>query len=63
MKDRVLQNISSVIVALNSISVSGKSNLANLSGSITVLEELYAALGGCTIAADNREQRENGNAE
>lgn len=51
MKDRVLQNISAVVAALNTVTVSGKNNLANLSGSIAILEELYTALGACEIIA------------
>lgn len=38
MKDQIMQNLNAVLAALNTITVSGKINLANLSGSITVIE-------------------------
>lgn len=34
MKDKIMQNLIGVLNALNNISVSGKTNLATLSGSI-----------------------------
>jgi len=40
MKNDILGRLSAVLSALNSISVCGKANLANLSGSIAVLEEV-----------------------
>ena len=44
MKEQVLQNLSAVLRALNAVTVSGKENLANLGGSITMLEQMYSAL-------------------
>lgn len=38
------QKLGAVIQALNNISVSGKSNLTNLSGAIVILEEIYKEL-------------------
>lgn len=49
MKDEIMQRLNVVLNALNSISVSGKANLANLSGSIAVLEELGAILNDAEI--------------
>lgn len=40
MKDDVTQRMMIILNALNNISVSGKSNLANLSGSIAMLEDV-----------------------
>ncbi len=39
MKNEIIQRIMSVINALNNVSVKGEQNLANMSGSITVLRE------------------------
>jgi len=39
-----MQNIQQVIVALNNIDVKGKNNLANLMGSINILEEILTAM-------------------
>lgn len=49
MKQEILKKLSIVLNALNNISVSGKVNLANLSGSITMLEEISGALSGADI--------------
>lgn len=49
MRDNILQRISVVLNALNNVTVSGKQNLANLSGSIAILEELHGTLNGCEI--------------
>lgn len=40
MKNEIMQRIVSVVNALNNISVKGEENLANLSGSISVLKEV-----------------------
>ena len=55
MKESIMQRIGAVLNALNNVTVSGKSNLANLSGSIAILEELYGVLNGCDIAESNGE--------
>lgn len=49
MKEDIMQRIAVTLNALNSISVSGKSNLANLSGSISMLEEIGALLNSADI--------------
>lgn len=49
MKEDILNNLSIVINALNTISVSGKANLANLSGSIVMIEEVVSTLNNCDI--------------
>ena len=49
MKDKIMQNIIAVLGALNNITVSGKQNLANLSGSISVLEEIAGILEGADV--------------
>lgn len=49
MKDEIMQRLNVVLNALNNITVSGKANLANLSGSIAVLEEVGAILSDAEI--------------
>lgn len=49
MKTEIMQCLNLILGALNSISVSGKSNLANLSGSIAMLEEVAQMLNGAEI--------------
>lgn len=49
MKTDIMQRLNLILGALNSISVSGKSNLANLSGSIAMLEEVAQMLNGAEI--------------
>ena len=44
MKDQVLQQLGFVLNALNNVYVKGKTNLANLSGSIAILEEVTDVL-------------------
>lgn len=50
MKDQVMQRLALVLNALDNISVRGKANLANLSGSITMLEEVAQILNDAEIA-------------
>lgn len=52
MKEDMVQKIVAVLNALNNITVSGKNNLANLSGSIAVLEELVNTLSAANIPVD-----------
>lgn len=40
MKDEIIQNLSAVLFALNGVEVRGKQNLANMTGSIEVLEKV-----------------------
>ena len=49
MKDEIIQRLTIVVDALNTIPVSGKQNLANLSGSISVVEETIGMLRGADI--------------
>lgn len=49
MKDEIMQRLNIVLSALNSIFVHGKSDLANLSGSISVIEEVAGMLEGAEI--------------
>lgn len=41
MREKIIEELNAVLVALNSIYVSGKNNLANLSGSISLLEKIH----------------------
>ncbi len=56
MKDEIMQRISAVLNALNSINVSGKHNLVNLSGSIAVVEEIASMLADAEVTAPNDEK-------
>lgn len=49
MKDEIMQRLIAVASALNTIPVSGKQNLANLSGSINVIEEVIGMLEGADV--------------
>ena len=51
MKDEIMNRLAAVLNALNAVSVNGKQNLANLSGSIAVIEEVAAMLGEASIAS------------
>lgn len=53
MKDEIMQRLNVVLNALNNTSVSGKANLANLSGSIAVLEEVCGMLSDAVITTNN----------
>ena len=58
MKEQVMQWLVLALNALNSISVSGKTNLANLSGSIVMLEEIVNILNGVEIIEKSVESDE-----
>ena len=58
MKEQVMQRLVLALNALNSISVSGKTNLANLSGSIAMLEEIANILNGVEIIEKSVESDE-----
>lgn len=47
MKDQVMQQLGFVLNALNNVYVKGKANLANLSGSIAILEEVADVFEQC----------------
>lgn len=53
MRDDIMQRLTVVLNALNNTSVSGKANLANLSGSIAVLEEVCGILSEAVITTNN----------
>lgn len=60
MKDEIMNRLAAVLNALNAVSVNGKQNLANLSGSIAVIEEVAAMLGEASIetsAADGEKKK------
>lgn len=48
-----IKKLSAVIAALNNVSVCGKANLSNLSGSIAVLEDVLLSLQN--MSADTQE--------
>ncbi len=50
MKDELIQSLSVVLNALDNIEVKGKANLANLSGSIAMIENVISALGSAEFA-------------
>ena len=54
MKEEILQHINIVINVLNNISVNGKSNLANLSGSIAMIEEVYTLLKDAEVKSPEK---------
>lgn len=54
MKEEIMQRLSLVLNALNSISVSGKANLANLSGSISIIEETCSILNDADIVCSDK---------
>lgn len=49
MKEDIMQRLTVTLNALNSVSVSGKANLSNLSGSIAMLEEVASLLNSAVI--------------
>lgn len=53
MKEEIMQRVNAVLTALNNISVNGKANLANLSGSIAVLEEVANMLNHVKVQEEN----------
>lgn len=53
MKEDIMQRITVVLNALNSVSVNGKANLANLSGSIAMLEEIASLLSHADVTEKN----------
>ena len=53
MRDDIMQRLTVVLNALNNTSVSGKANLANLSGSIAVLEEVCGIMSEAVITTND----------
>jgi hypothetical protein len=56
MKNEIMQCIVSVINALNNVSVKGEQNLANLSGSITVLREVAEMVAAAKIEEETKDE-------
>ncbi len=50
MKNEILQRLDAVLGALNRVTVCGKENLGNLSGSIVMLEEIGRMLQSVAFA-------------
>ena len=50
MKEKIMQLLVAVVNALNTVSVCGKANLANLSGSICALEEIGEMLSNSEVS-------------
>lgn len=57
MKEQIMQNLAAVLNALNNVSTSGKENLGNLSGSIVMLENIFAVLSDCDIVGTNKDEQ------
>lgn len=58
MKNEIMQRLAVVLNALNNIDVKGKANLANLSGSIAMIEEVSAMLNGVEFAEEQNKAAE-----
>lgn len=56
--NKILQKIITVLDVLNNISVSGKANLANLSGSIAMLEDVAGVINAAqTVEKDKHDNK------
>lgn len=58
MKDQIMQQLGFVLNALNNVSVKGKVNLANLSGSIAMIEEIADVLNNAEIVESTSKSAE-----
>lgn len=58
MKENIIQNINAVINALNNVTVCGKQNLYNLSGSINILEDIVSYIERECKITSNTEDNE-----
>ena len=58
MKENIIQNITAVINALNNVTVCGKQNLYNLSGSINILEDIVSYIERECKITSNTEDNE-----
>ena len=58
MKEQIMQRLTLVLNALDSVSVRGKPNLANLSGSIAMIEEIAQMLNEAEIVEPTAESAE-----
>lgn len=54
MKNEILQRLDITLSALNTVSVNGKANLANLSGSIAMIEEVYTLLKDAEVKSPEK---------
>ena len=54
MKDEILQRLDITLSALNTVSENGKANLANLSGSIAMIEEVYTLLKDAEVKSPEK---------
>lgn len=54
MKSEIMQRLNAVLNALNSIFVRGKTDIANLGGSIAVIEEVAEMLDGAEITVPTK---------
>ena len=59
MKEDIMQRLTVTLNALNSVSVSGKANLANLSGSIAMLEGVASLVNSAVVKLNEDERDEN----
>lgn len=57
MKNEIIQKLSAVINALNNVSVKGEQNLANLSGSISIIKEVAGQINACEFADPKKENK------
>lgn len=55
MKEDIIQRLNVTLGALNNITVSGKANLANLSGSIAMIEEIIQMLNEVKIVSETQD--------
>ncbi len=58
MKEDILQRLTAVLNALDNTFVRGKTNLANLSGSIAIIEEVCRMLDGATVTPDEASKKD-----
>lgn len=56
MKEELIQQLGLIIQALNNVSVSGETNLANLSGSIQMLKQLATVLSGAEVSVPKADE-------
>lgn len=57
MKNEIIQKLGAVINALNNVYVKGEQNLANLSGSITILKEVAEQVNTLEIKTFGEDKR------
>lgn len=56
MKNEIIQKLGAVINALNNVYVKGEQNLANLSGSITILKEIAEQVNTLEVKTFNEDK-------